>query len=100
MRLTSVEGWGFCEFATSVLVGFWPITRIRLKGEALRDEHHNFKRFNYLGEWHSHPSFLPEPSATDHKSMREMIEDPKLGANFVVLMVVKLNGAGQQSIWE
>ena len=56
---------------------------------------HNFQRFNYLGEWHSHPSFIPEPSATDHRTMRDMIEDPKLGAHFVVLMVVKLDEAHQ-----
>jgi len=79
------------------LAAFWRtvqdmITPLR---NFFRATQQNFKRFNYLGEWHSHPSFLPEPSATDHKSMREMIEDPKLGANFVVLMVVKLNGAGQ-----
>ncbi len=23
---------------------------------------HNYRRFNYLGEWHSHPSFPPTPS--------------------------------------
>jgi [CysO sulfur-carrier protein]-S-L-cysteine hydrolase len=60
-----------------------------------RATHNNFTRFNYLGEWHSHPSFLPEPSPTDHKTMREMVEDLALGAHFVVLMVVKLNGAEQ-----
>ena len=55
---------------------------------------HNYIRFNYIGEWHSHPSFEVEPSATDHASMRQIIEDPKVGANFVVLLVVKLNSQG------
>src|SRR5437868_3158102 len=27
-----------------------------------RDAQHDYSRFNYLGEWHSHPSFVPEPS--------------------------------------
>jgi proteasome lid subunit RPN8/RPN11 len=56
---------------------------------------HKFTCFNSLGEWHSHPAFLPEPSPTDHKTMRGMVEDPELGAHFVALMVVKLNGSGQ-----
>ena len=60
-----------------------------------RVTHNNFRRFNYLGEWHSHPSFLSEPSSTDHKTMRGMVENPKLGAHFTVLMVVKLNGTEQ-----
>jgi integrative and conjugative element protein (TIGR02256 family) len=25
----------------------------------------DFRRFNYLGEWHSHPSFSVQPSAQD-----------------------------------
>ena len=56
---------------------------------------HNYRRFNYIGEWHSHPSFAAEPSETDHASMRQIIEDPEVGANFVVLLVVKLNPQGR-----
>lgn len=51
----------------------------------------DYKRFNYLGEWHSHPSFPPFPSGEDISSMEEIINDPNVGANFVVLMIVKLN---------
>jgi integrative and conjugative element protein (TIGR02256 family) len=54
-----------------------------------------FERFNYLGEWHSHPLYTPEPSAVDHASMREIATDPKVGANFVVLLVVKLSSQQQ-----
>lgn len=53
----------------------------------------NYTRFNYIGEWHSHPSFKPFPSAKDVMSMTEIIEDKKVGANFVVLLVVKLNAS-------
>jgi hypothetical protein len=60
-----------------------------------RMTHYNFRRFNYLGEWHSHPAFTTEPSATDHRTMRGMVEDPKLGAHFVVLMVVRLDSTAQ-----
>jgi [CysO sulfur-carrier protein]-S-L-cysteine hydrolase len=51
---------------------------------------HDYTRFNYIGEWHSHPSFVPSPSPRDDASMREIVEDPKVGANFVVLLIVKL----------
>ena len=53
--------------------------------------HHNYKRFNYLGEWHSPPSFVLQPSSTDDSTMKEMIDDVDFGANFVVLMIVKLS---------
>jgi integrative and conjugative element protein (TIGR02256 family) len=52
----------------------------------------DFSRFNYLGEWHSHPIFSTEPSSTDHSSMQEIAADPKVGANFVVLLVFRLDG--------
>jgi [CysO sulfur-carrier protein]-S-L-cysteine hydrolase len=52
--------------------------------------HHDYIRFNYLGEWHSHHSFDLTPSGTDHNTMFEIIDDPQLGANFVVLLLAKL----------
>lgn len=51
----------------------------------------NYKKFNYIGEWHSHPSFSPYPSQTDDSSMKEIIQDPNVGANFAVLLIVKLD---------
>jgi proteasome lid subunit RPN8/RPN11 len=56
---------------------------------------HDYTRFNYIGEWHSHPSFEPVPSPRDDESMREIIKDPEVGANFVVLLIVKLEGQGE-----
>jgi len=56
---------------------------------------HDYKRFNYLGEWHSHHSFELRPSGEDHTTMREMVTDPQLGARFVVLLLVKLDKHGQ-----
>ncbi|MFN6481419.1 MULTISPECIES: Mov34/MPN/PAD-1 family protein [unclassified Nostoc] len=52
---------------------------------------YDFTRFNYLGEWHSHPNFALLPSSTDCKSMWEIVEDPSIGANFAVLMIVQLD---------
>ena len=58
------------------------------------DTQHQYSRYNYIGEWHSHPSFEAEPSATDDSSMRDIALDPKVGAHFVVLVVVKLDSRG------
>lgn len=50
----------------------------------------DFNRFNYLGEWHSHPRFDPAPSSIDCDSMQSIVNDPDVGVNFLVLLVVKL----------
>lgn len=52
----------------------------------------DFTRFNYLGEWHSHPLFSVQPSATDHTTMRELAMDERVGANFAVLLIFRLAG--------
>ena len=51
---------------------------------------HDYTKFNYIGEWHSHPCFEPEPSLRDDASMREIVGDVKTGATFAVLLIVKL----------
>lgn len=50
---------------------------------------HDYGRFNYIGEWHSHPSFTAFPSLTDQRSMQDIVEDPEAAAQFAVLLVVK-----------
>ena len=60
-----------------------------------RKTHHDYRRFNYLGEWHSHPSFLPRPSTRDSETMWEMLQEAETGANFAVLLVVRLSEAHQ-----
>jgi hypothetical protein len=55
-----------------------------------KSTNNNYQRFNYLGEWHSHPLFSVQPSNKDHYTMRELISDPKVGANFVVLLIFRL----------
>jgi [CysO sulfur-carrier protein]-S-L-cysteine hydrolase len=54
----------------------------------------NYKRFNYLGEWHSHPSFVPNPSSTDYDTMIDLTSDPSFRGNFAVLMVIRLDTSG------
>ena len=60
-----------------------------------RKTDHNYLRFNYIGEWHSHPLFEPIPSRTDDASLLEIIQDDSVGANFAVLLIVKLGTSGQ-----
>lgn len=50
-----------------------------------------YTRFNYIGEWHSHPSFDVQPSATDVGTMRELVGDPDFRGGFAVLMIVRLD---------
>ena len=50
----------------------------------------NFRRFNYLGEWHSHPSFEVRPSGSDIAAMREIVDDVATNAIFAVLVIVRL----------
>lgn len=51
---------------------------------------HDYQRFNYLGEWHSHPSFPALPSKTDFSQMQKLIEERDQNAQFLVLLVVKM----------
>lgn len=55
---------------------------------------HNYQRFNYLGEWHSHPCFVPTPSPPDVIQMQRLIEAPDQTAPFLTLLVVKLEKDG------
>lgn len=55
----------------------------------------DYRRFNYIGEWHSHPSFAPHPSETDDMSMLKIVQDETVGANFVVLLITKLGPEGE-----
>jgi integrative and conjugative element protein (TIGR02256 family) len=47
----------------------------------------DYTRFNYLGEWHSHPSFVPLPSSKDSATMQSLVQDDVVGVNFVVLLI-------------
>ncbi|MBI6949762.1 Mov34/MPN/PAD-1 family protein [Pseudomonas koreensis] len=55
---------------------------------------HDYSRFNYLGEWHSHPSFATRPSLTDLQSMQRLV-DGERGIEFAVLLIVKLGFFGR-----
>ena len=49
----------------------------------------DYAKFNYLGEWHSHPSFSTNPSMVDILTMQRIVDhEPKI--NFSALMIVRL----------
>ena len=50
----------------------------------------DYTRFNYLGEWHSHPLYLPVPSAVDFAQMQQIVEDGPNAPLFAVLLIVRL----------
>jgi [CysO sulfur-carrier protein]-S-L-cysteine hydrolase len=52
----------------------------------------DYTRFNYLGEWHSHPSFEASPSGTDITTMQSIVSDPDVGVNFLTLLIAKRSG--------
>ena len=57
--------------------------------EFFRRTGHDFTRFNYLGEWHSHPSFSARPSLDDIATMTDLVENGE-DISFAVLMIVRL----------
>jgi proteasome lid subunit RPN8/RPN11 len=60
-----------------------------------REHVDDYLRFNYLGEWHSHPSFDVHPSGPDLLSMSELVGDSTVGVNFAVLLIVRLDSHKQ-----
>lgn len=68
---------------------------IRSLNAFFRETGQEYTQFNYIGEWHSHPSFEPYPSKTDDLSMLQIVQDETVGANFVVLLITKLGTKGE-----
>lgn len=52
---------------------------------------HRYARYNYIGEWHSHPSFAVQPSGPDVATMRDLVQDTQFVGTFAVLMIVRLD---------
>lgn len=52
---------------------------------------HRYTHFNYIGEWHSHPSFKVQPSNTDLATMRALVSNQEFQGNFAVLIIVRLD---------
>jgi [CysO sulfur-carrier protein]-S-L-cysteine hydrolase len=67
-----------------------PQTHRQTLDEFLQRTGRDFERFNYLGEWHSHPFFSVHPSNDDIRTMTEMVEDQSSTITFAVLLIVRL----------
>jgi proteasome lid subunit RPN8/RPN11 len=53
-----------------------------------------YERYNYLGEWHSHPGFPVNPSETDVSQMQKIVSEGKSGPLFAVLLIAQLSDNG------
>ena len=49
-----------------------------------------YERFNYLGEWHSHPSFEARPSSVDLAQMQAIVEEGPQAPHFALLLILRL----------
>lgn len=58
----------------------------------------DYTRFNYLGEWHSHPRFPAVPSGQDERTMQAIVDDESEPAAFAVLLVVRLGRRRQLQV--
>jgi hypothetical protein len=74
-------------------------TTFKRRGAAARkdilDLHKRFdgdpERFNYLGEWHSHPNAPVVPSLQDEITMYKLLAEQGEAVNFLVLIIVRLD---------
>jgi proteasome lid subunit RPN8/RPN11 len=67
-----------------------PSTHRRAIDDFFKRTQFNYERFNYLGEWHSHPSFSVLPSKEDIATMHDIIADQSSAISFAVLLIVRL----------
>ncbi len=51
----------------------------------------DYTRFNYLGEWHSHPTFTALPSPTDRDTMYSIVGDAAVDTSFAVLIICRMH---------
>lgn len=51
----------------------------------------SYRTFNYIGEWHSHPSYPTRPSSTDVATMQDLVRADAFRGHFAVLLIVRLD---------
>ncbi|MFC5358091.1 Mov34/MPN/PAD-1 family protein [Azospirillum himalayense] len=67
-----------------------PLAHVEALNAFFQRTGNRYDRFNYLGEWHSHPRFPVMPSIQDIASMRELVHGEQ-NIEFAVLLIVRLN---------
>lgn len=56
-----------------------------------KETNYEYSKYNYLGEWHSHPSFPSYPSQRDRRSMIELVGDGfETEIEFAMLLIAKV----------
>ncbi|NHN93074.1 MULTISPECIES: Mov34/MPN/PAD-1 family protein [Acetobacter] len=68
-----------------------PRLHLRQLERFFKQTEHDYMKYNYLGEWHSHPSFGVTPSFPDLHAMHTLVDDASTGATFAILMIVRLD---------
>ena len=53
----------------------------------------------YVGEWHFHPFYSPEPSPTDRRQIKAFAADPSLACPRPVLLIVGGNPQDRPHLW-
>lgn len=81
-------------FTVDLEVGTWdhfesvPGSHTEQLDEILMANENRSGRVDYLGEWHSHPTFPPVPSTIDLAAMTNMVENS--GPAFAALVIVRM----------
>ena len=52
------------------------------------------EKFNYLGEWHSHPDVPALPSRRDNMTMSRLVAQQAGAVNFLALVIVRISEVG------
>lgn len=63
---------------------------VRALDTFLEQHNNNYSKYNYLGEWHSHPSFSVQPSLIDMNTMTKMV-NRDITVKFAALLIVRLD---------
>jgi hypothetical protein len=66
-----------------------PAAHERALNEFFERTGRDFSRFNYLGEWHSHPSFTVSPSLEDIATMQSLVHNNTGTISFALLLIVR-----------
>jgi integrative and conjugative element protein (TIGR02256 family) len=52
---------------------------------------------NYIGEWHTHPERIPNPSGHDFDQWRKVLRETKTDQSAIIFMII---GTAQIRIWQ
>lgn len=44
--------------------------------------------FHYIGDWHTHPQYIPKPSWTDIRTIKDVFKKSKHGLSYILMLVL------------